>query len=267
MLTDTHCHLTSGKFGNDREEVMGAAREAGVTRIICPAENLEDAKRIVELAKKEEGIWGLAGYYPGQAKLDQSGKWKIESRKLIEGLKEFIKENKKLIVGIGEIGLDQYWLGRQAEVEREMFREQLELGVEMGLPVVVHNRGAEEEIRQVMESFGRAQDKGLRGQFHCWSGSDEFLDWVLERDFYVGFCGNVTYPKNEKLREQARRVPRERLLLETDSPYLPPQGKRGERNTPTNVRITAEFLANLRGVSLQELAELTSSNARELFGI
>lgn len=227
--------------------------------MICPSENLEDAKEIVELAKREEGIWGLAGIYPGE----------VGSREIVYGgigkLRDFVKQNREYIVGIGEIGLDRPSLLRASErqADLELFKGQLELAAEMDLPAVIHNRGAEIEIKEVMEGM----DKLPGGQFHCWSGSDAFLDYVLSRGFYVGFCANVTYPKNDKLREQAARVPADRLLLETDSPYLPPQGKRGERNTPENVKMTAALLADLRGDSPQALAEQTTENAQRLFGI
>jgi len=218
--------------------------------MICPAENLNDAKEIVKLAQSARGIWGLAGYYPGNA-----GE--------LKKLREFLLKNKDRIVGIGEIGLDVYWLARQAKIEKEMFRRQMELAVELNLPVVIHNREAEGEIRAVMDSL----DKLPRGQFHCWSGSDEFLDYVIERDYYVGFCGNVTYKKNEKLREQVKKVPRERLLVETDAPYLPPEGKRGERNTPMSVKITARLIAELREQSEEEIARQTTENAVRLFAL
>lgn len=250
MLIDTHCHLSHGKFRDDREEVVERAQAGGVDKLLVPAENLTDAMRIGEIVKVREGVWGMAGYYPG-------------NEGAVDVLRQFVENSREWVVAIGEIGLDIYWLKRQRGQEMKLFREQMELAREVGMPVVVHNRGAEEEIREVMDGIAMLPE----GQFHCWSGSDEFLEYVLARGYYVGFCGNVTYPANESLRRQLRRLPKERLLLETDAPYLPPQGKRGERNEPVNVKITAEFVARELEMELSELARIVTHNAERLFGI
>jgi TatD DNase family protein len=173
---------------------------------------------------------------------------------------EILSNNNK-IVGIGEIGLDETPLKINPELEYEVFETQLKYAIDHDYPVVIHTRNTEREMWDVFKSYSKLP----RGHMHCFSGSIAWLEYVLERGFYVGFDGNVTYKNAENLRELARRVPGSRLLLETDSPYLPPAGRRGERNEPGNVRITAEFLANLRGESSQALVEMTSRNARELY--
>lgn len=256
MLVDTHCHLWEERLAGEVDQVVGRAVKAGVERMIVPGTSLESSRLAVELVKQyPKQVRALVGIHPEE---EAAGGWLAELRKLIEVSREWV-------VGIGEIGMDRpsLWQASERQAKLELFSSQLELAVELSLPVVIHNRESEKEIREVMGKMERLP----KGQFHCWSGSDEFLEWVLERDFYVSFGGNVTYPKNEKLREQVKRVPVKRLLLETDSPYLPPQGKRGERNEPSNVRISAQTIAWVRGMELEELAEQTSVNAERLFGL
>lgn len=256
MLIDTHCHLSSRKFRDDLGKVIERAMDGDVEKIIVPSTNLEDAKKILEITKEYDGIYGLAGIYPGEAY--KQSDWEADLEKIRELLM-----NQEKFVGIGEIGLDLYWDKRNIELEKQVFKRQLELAVELELPVVIHNRLAEKEIREVLENM----DKLPKGHFHCWSGNKEFLEYVIEKGFYVGFCGNVTYPSNKKLQEMVKSVPINRLLLETDSPYLSPQGKRGKRNEPINVKITAEFLADSKGVSVTSLINETGDNAKSLFRI
>lgn len=172
-------------------------------------------------------------------------------------------ENNKKIVGIGEIGLDETPLRTNPELETTVFETQLKYALENNYPVVIHTRNTELEMWEVFKRY----DKLPKGHMHCFSGSVAWLEYVLTRGLYVGFDGNITYKNAENLRELAKRVPIERLLLETDSPYLPPTGRRGERNEPGNVRITAEFLANLRGEPIETLVEITSRNARALYNL
>lgn len=254
MLIDTHCHLTDGRFKEDVAQMIAQARKNGVEKIIVPATDLKDSYRVVKLIAKQENVYGLLGIYPGNAEKI----FNLEDT--IFKLKGLIANNQK-IVGIGEIGLDSYWNERDLEKQKDVFRAQLELALELDKSVAVHSRGAEVEIREVFESM----EKLPKGQFHCFGESEEFLRYLLEKGFYVSFCGNVTYKSADNLRGLAKIVPESRLLLETDAPYLPPAGKRGERNTPANVRITAEFLANLRGVRLEELERQTTKNAHELY--
>ncbi|TXH01960.1 MAG: TatD family deoxyribonuclease [Candidatus Moraniibacteriota bacterium] len=252
-MIDTHAHLTDERYGGDVTEVLERSKESGVEAIINPSTTLADARLVDRLTRTYPQVYGLVGLYPGEAKKES---WQSE----LKEMRELLSNNKK-IVGIGEIGLDETPLKINPDLEYEVFETQLKYALDNDYPVVIHTRNTEREMWEVFKRYSRLP----RGHMHCFSGSIEWLEYVLERGFYVGFDGNVTYKNAENLRELARRVPGSRLLLETDSPYLPPAGRRGERNEPGNVRITAEFLANLRGESCQALVEMTSHNARELY--
>lgn len=254
MLVDTHCHLSSKKFSEDLDDVIEQAKLSGVEKILIPTLNLNDLQNVEEITNKHEGVYGLGGLYPGEAQKNHN--WKSE----VNEIKKIITGNKK-IIGIGEIGMDGYWNERNLTLEKAVFRAQLEMAVEINVPVVIHSRNAESEITHVMNNL----DILPRGHFHCWSGDEAFLQYVLSKDFYVGFCGNITYPSSESLREMAKIVPIEKMLLETDSPYLPPQGMRGERNQPKNVKILGDFLAELKNVDSATLISQTGANARKLY--
>ena len=276
MLIDTHCHLTDRRF-SDIGEVLKRAQEAGVERVIFPSTSVEDAKLAVEIAEKYqqyclvgihpenvEDLYGLSRS-PRRPRNDDgmdSGSLAGMTDVVIGELEEIIKSSKR-VVGIGEIGLDFFY-----DKEIELFRRQMELAVENNLPVAIHMREAEEEMRDELDNFRRAhRDAPLRGQFHCFAGSEEFLEMILERGFYVSFCGNITYKTAGNLRELLRRVPLDRLLLETDSPYLAPEPLRGTVNIPANVKIIAEFVATELNLDLPKLAEITSQNTKCLYSL
>lgn len=255
MIIDTHCHLIDEAFEKDRREVVKEAIRQGVERMIVPSTNLQESREVVKWTEEVEGVYGLIGVHPEAIINDK----KIET----EGLRELsINES---VVGIGEIGLDFYWDKNKESknLQMQVFEKQMRIASELDLPVVIHMREAEEEIREVLDGL----EDLPKGQFHCWSGDEKFLEYVLDKDFYVSFAGNVTYPKAEELRKLVKMVPVEKLLLETDSPYLSPQKKRGARNVPENVIIIGRFLADLLGISEKELFERTRQNTKELFNI
>jgi len=177
-------------------------------------------------------------------------------------VEELVRRSNR-VVGIGEIGLDFHYDKERSskELQIKVFREQMELAGELELPVAIHTRDAEEEMRGVLKTSSSLP----AGQFHCWSGSDGLLGLVLEKGFYVSFCGNITYKSADLLREQVKRVPFDRLLLETDSPYLAPGGRRGSLNEPANVKIIAEYIADLLGVSSETLINQTTANTQCLY--
>ncbi len=254
-MIDTHAHLTDPRYVADLPSVLARAEESGVQVMINPSTSLKDARQVDALTKLYPQIYGLVGLYPGEARDDS---WEKD----LETMWNMIAENKK-IVGIGEIGLDETPLKINPELEYAVFESQLNHAIEHDYPVVIHTRNTEDEMWDLMKKYPKLP----RGHMHCFSGSVEWLEYVLSRGFYVGFDGNITYKNAENLRELALRVPLDRLLLETDSPYLPPTGHRGERNEPGNVRITAEFLATLRNESLDTLTQMTTQNARALYKI
>jgi len=255
-MIDTHAHLSDQTFEGRLDRVVRSAKNVGVERIIVPSVDLEDATKVKDIARQYKGVYALVGVHPEKVINDLDFKFRDDE------MMRLIKNDEK-VVGIGEIGLDFYWDKQKKTRKRqvELFKKQLELAVVMDLPVVIHMRDAEEEVTEVIQSL----EITPRGQFHCWSGGENFLKLVLDKGFYVSFAGNVTYKKNEALVDLVRQTPLERLILETDSPYLAPRELRGEMNQPKNVRIVASFLASLYEKSVEKINEITSKNALELF--
>ncbi len=255
-MIDTHAHLSDQAFERKLDRVVKSAKNVGVERIIVPSVDLEDATKVKDIAKQYKGVYALVGVHPEKVINDPDFKFRDDE------MMRLIKDEEK-IVGIGEIGLDFYW-DRQKKTKKrqvELFKKQLELAVVMDLPVVIHMRDAEEEVTEVIQSL----EITPRGQFHCWSGGEDFLKLVLNKGFYVSFAGNVTYKKSDHLVSLVKRTPIERLVLETDSPYLAPGELRGRMNEPKNVKIMASFLAGLYQRPIEEIHEITSKNALELF--
>lgn len=250
MLIDTHCHLLDPMIGNV-SEVVKEAKKIGVEKIVCPMTELSVWDEAKDLAEREEGVFILAGIHPEE--LEMVGPLGVE----MDQLREIVKHKK--VKGIGEIGLDFYFDREKATKAKqiEFFITQMELAAELELPVVIHMRNAQVEMAEVLKKLKRLP----QGQFHCFAGDSEFMKSVLSMGFYVSFCGNITYKSAEDLRNLAKKVPLDRLLLETDSPYLAPVPKRGSVNVPRNVKITAEFIAELRGEKFEDVARITSENA------
>lgn len=266
MLIDTHCHLTDKKLIDQAEEIIARAREAGVERMIVPTGGLLDGKKAIGLAEKCESVWATVGIHPevlaGETIPAWRGEWLAAGGDWVNRVRELARSSNK-VVGIGEIGLDFYHdkEKRSQEIQMRIFQEQLELAMELDLPVAIHMRAGETEMRQVLTQM----EKLPGGQFHCWAGSEEFLAEVLKKGFYVSFCGNITYKSAGDLRELIKKVPPDRLLLETDSPYLAPEGRRGSVNEPSNVKILAEYIAELLEVPFSTLINQTTKNAKCLY--
>jgi TatD DNase family protein len=250
MLIDTHCHLDFPDFNPDREEVIQRARQDGVGRIINIGSSLRGSQAGVDLAKKYDFIYTSIGIHPHEAdKIDKQA---------IEYIRQLSKEDK--VVAIGEIGLDYYKNISSAKNQKILFLTLLELADQHSLPVIIHCRQAQEDIYKILK------DKNINsGVVHCFSGDKKFLNLCLDLGLYVSFTCNLTYKKSENLRSLVRLVPLQRLLLETDAPFLPPEGLRGRRNEPAYVKYLAEELARLKGVNLKEVARITTDNACKLF--
>lgn len=266
MLIDTHCHLTDERLAIQIEDVLARATEAGVGRLIVPSSGILDGKKVIDLAEKYENVFALVGVHPevldSEADPAFRDEWLAAGGDWVGKVEEVARSSAK-VVGIGEIGLDFYYdkSKRSRELQMRVFQEQLELAFDLKLPAVIHMREAEEEMKEVIENLGKLPN----GQFHCWSGSRGLLDFVLAKGFYVSFCGNITYKSAERLREAIKQVPIKRLLLETDSPYLAPEGYRSGSNEPANVKIIAEYIAKLLGTPLETLINQTTENAKCLF--
>jgi len=251
MLIDTHAHLNMPDY-TDLSEVLTRAEQADVKIIINVSFDLAASQKSLQLAQDIDNIYAAIGIHPHDAETVND-----------ETLK-FLKEKSSLpkVVAIGETGLDYYKNLSPKEAQKEAFRKQLALAQEVNLPVIVHSRDAHKDSFLILKE----ENKGnLRGVMHCYAAGLEYLQDFIDLGFYFSFGGPVTYPKANDLRETVKAVPLERLLLETDSPYLTPQAYRGKRNEPAYLKLTAEKIAEVKGISYEELAFQTTKNARALF--
>ena len=249
-LVDTHCHLDFPQFDPDRDKVILRAKEQGVRLIVNIGSSLEGSRRSVELSKEHDFIYATVGVHPHEA--DTFNK---ETEREICAL----AKNEK-VVAIGEIGLDYFKNFSKQENQRPLFIRLLGLAEELNLPVVLHNREAEvDTLRMVKEAMP------IRAVVHCFSGDEKFLKDCLDLGFYISFTCNITYKKAEKLRALVGITPLDRLMLETDAPYLSPEGLRGKRNEPVNVTILAQEIAKIKGISIEEISAATTENAKQFF--
>lgn len=255
-LIDTHAHLDDERFAGEIDEILERAEEAGIRQILTVGESPETFEATIALAEKYPQLFAAIGIHPQQA-----DKGTPEALARIEQL---ARAHAK-VVAIGEIGFDYYYEYAPRPVQEEVFRAQLRMAQSLELPFIVHDRDAHDDTLRVLRE--EAQGHKLRGVLHCFSGDAAFAEGCLELGLHLAFGGTLTYPKNAGLRAVAATVPEDRLLLETDCPYLAPQKRRGKRNEPAFMRLTAEKLAEERGITLEELAAITSRNAAELFGM
>jgi len=253
MLIDTHAHIQDEKFDEDRAEVIERAMAAGVECIINIGDTIESSARAVKLAEDYPGIYAAVGIHPQEA-----GTMMASHDELLASWAELPK-----VVAIGEIGLDYYYENCSRQCQREVFIRQLDVARQMHLPVSIHDREAHGDLMEIIKKEG----KGIRGVIHCFSGSWEMARELLKRGWYLGIDGPLTFKNAAKLPEIVQQVPLERLLVETDSPYLAPVPKRGHRNEPAFVRFVAEKAAEIRGISFEEFAGATTQNARDLFDL
>jgi TatD DNase family protein len=253
MSIDTHAHLEMEAFDADREEVLKRAAEAGLTAIVTVGTTLTDCEKAVALARRYPPVYAAVGIHPHEVKGIDAETY--------DALRVLARQDK--VVAIGEIGLDFFYNLSPQEVQLRRFAEQLDLAEELDMPVIIHDREAHAETLRIL----RLRKGRLRGVLHCFSGDQTMARECLEVGFYLSVAGPVTYRKADQLREVARNVPLDRLLIETDAPYLAPQPHRGKRNEPAYVVETAGCLAEIRGLPVGELIRLTAANARRLFRI
>ncbi len=282
MLTDTHCHLDFNKFDEDRDAVIQRALEAGVKRILIPAIELESCQAVIRLANSHPNLFAAVGFHPTEL-----NGWNDDS---IENLRGMIfprptpsaGEKGGKIVAIGEIGLDYYWVKEpeQQARQRQVLKDQLRLAREAGLPVIIHMREADDawfgqasidllDILIEWQSGLAAEGHPLAekpGVLHSFNGSLETAQKAIERHFYIGVTGPVTYKNAEEKRQIIRQLPLERLLIETDAPFLTPVPHRGKRNEPAFVAHIADTIAKIHKTTREQVAEITAANATRLFG-
>lgn len=252
MYFDTHAHYDSSKFDADRDAVLRALPESGVTIVVDPGDNAERSRRAVELAQQYPHVYAAVGWHPEEAE-----SWDENS---LPAIRELAKQPK--VCAIGEIGLDYYWDTTYRERQKEMFRAQIELALELDLPVIVHDREAHGDSLEIVRDY-----PALRGVFHCFSGSVEMAQELLRRGWYLGFDGPITYKNAARAPEVIRICPMERILLETDSPYLAPVPNRGKRNDSRNLPYIAATVARIKDMPVEAVAAQTMENGKKLFGI
>ncbi len=258
MLTviDTHCHLDFGQYDSDRDQVLQDARANGLESIIVPAVDLKSCKRVLDLTEQYGEVFAAIGIHPNSS-ADWQDSWINDLRDMAGGTK---------IVAIGEIGLDYYREHSPRSIQIQAFRLQLELAAELGLPVIIHNRDASDDVLDLLEESG-SMNNSSKGVLHSFSGELAVAEQALRLGYYLGFTGPVTFKNAESLRLVASRVPINRILVETDGPYLAPQKYRGRRNEPSYVIEVVAKLAELHGVSFEQMARQTTKNAIDLFSL
>ena len=253
MLFDTHAHYDSRKFDADRDEVLSALPGQGVELVVNPGCDLESSRKAVALAERYSFVYAAVGVHPEDCADWQDGH--------LDKLRALAAHPK--VVAIGEIGLDYYWKENPPrEFQQRVFRAQLALGLELGLPVIVHDREAHGDCMDIVREF-----PGVHGVFHCFSGSAEMAKELVRLGWMISFTGVLTYPNARKAAEAAQAIPLDRIMIETDSPYMAPVPHRGKRNHSGYVAHICERLAELKGISAEECARVTMENGRQFFQI
>lgn len=266
-MVDVHCHLNFKSFREDFDKVIKQAQKDGVEMIINTGTSLESSQHAVELAEKYKNLYAVVGIHPHHADKLHPG-WEKELEK--------IATSSKKVVAIGEIGLDYYAYASNGIVEpklqKDVFIKQLELAHKLNLPLQIHNRQAENDILEILNTHPSLINKNKPGMFHCMSGSVDFLEKVLKLGFLVGFDGNITYEgiakgENTALSELVKNSPLEKIVTETDSPYLTPEPHKHSRNIPSYVIIVAAQIGKIKGIDSKEVEAKTSENAKNLFDL
>ena len=252
MFVDSHCHLNDIKFQDDLDAVIQRAKDFNVKKMVTICTLMEDAAEILTLAKQYDELYCTVGVHPHDAK------GSVEKGPLYNQLKSYVNEDK--VIGLGETGLDYYYENSPKLEQKQAFQTHIQLAKETDLPLIVHTRDAEEDTIELLKST-----EGIRGVIHCFSGSQWLADQALSLGFYISISGIVTFTKADELREIVKTIPLDRLLVETDAPYLAPVPKRGQRNEPAFMIYTAKAVAELHHISMDELATQTTNNFYRLF--
>ncbi len=251
-MIDTHSHINMIE-GITPDEIIKNAKDNGIDKIIVPSAYPSDMENIMELISKYDNVYGMLGIHPSEVK-----SWDDSFN---EKIKNYAKNSK--IVAIGEIGLDYYWDKSFNDLQKKVFIKQIKLANELNLPIDIHDREAHKDTYDIIQEH----NNGSKVIMHCFSGSVEFARECVKAGFYLGIGGVVTFKNAVKMKEVAKDVPLERILLETDAPYLTPVPFRGKENQPAYVKYVAEEIASLRGISVEEVAQITTENAKTVFNI
>lgn len=268
MLIDTHCHLSN--IVNDNfdqllsvgqiekiKDIINQAKEAGVEKILNVGTSLIESINSIEIAKNYESVWAAVGIHPN----DLTDNWQDDLKQLEKFLDD---KNKFKIKAIGECGLDFHYSDYNIEKQKAGFKAQIKLALDYDLPLVIHTRDAKDGVLEILKNY---KNSNLRGVIHCFSEDQSFAYRSIELGFKLGIGGTITYPKNNILRETVTSVGLDNIVLETDAPFLPPQYMRGKKNSPKEIKVIAEFIAQLFNTSFDIVAEKTTKNAEKLFCI
>lgn len=254
MLFDTHAHLNAEQFDEDLHEVIERAQQEGVENMVIVGFDRPTITRAMELVEQFDFMYAAVGWHPVDA-IDMTD----EDLAWIEEL-----ANHPKVVAIGEMGLDYHWDKSPKDIQKEVFRKQIQLAKRVKLPIVIHNREATADIVEILKEEGASEVGGI---MHCFSGSVEVAEECINMNFYISLGGPVTFKNARKPKEVAEAVPLDKLLIETDCPYLAPHPHRGKRNEPGYVKLVAEEIATLKGITYEEVAKKTTENAKKFFGI
>lgn len=254
MIFDSHAHYDDEAFHEDREALLSSMKENGIGYIVNVGASMESTKSSVELAEKYDFIYASAGVHPSEVE--------ELSEVDIQRLKEYSELNK--VVAIGEIGLDYHYPEPEKDIQEKWFRRQLDLAQEAGLPVIIHSREAARNTFEILKEYNGRLNGGI---IHCFSYSPELAEEYLKMGYYIGIGGVLTFKNAKKLKEVAEIVPMDRIVIETDCPYLSPEPHRGSRNNSVNLKYVVSELAEIKGLSDEEIIDITCKNAMKLYGI
>ena len=256
---DSHSHYNDEKFDEDREQIIKETYEADVTKFVCAGYNIQSSLFSLNMSEKYEFIYSICGISPNDIPQSEQQLWKD-----INEITEIVKKNNsKKLVAIGEIGLDYYWSKENKDLQKQAFIKQIELANELDLPIVIHSRDASVDTIDILEKH----KVNRTGIFHCCQLNKELVRQALELGYYISFAGPITFKNSKNAPEVIKMVPIDRILIETDSPYLAPEPNRGKRNDCRNVKYVAQKIADVKGYSLEEVAKKTYENAMRIFNI
>lgn len=254
---DSHSHLNDEKFDEDRDKIIKEIYESGTTNFITAGYSVESSKKAVEISNNYDFIYATAGISPNDIPQTEEELWKQ-----LGEIKQIAKNNKK-ILAIGEIGLDYYWNKENKDIQKKAFVEQIKLANELELPIVIHTREAISDTIQILKE----NEVKNRGIFHCCPQNRELIKEGLKLGFYISFAGPITFKNSKNADEMISLVPDDRILIETDSPYLAPEPARGTRNTPINVKYIAKKIADVKGLNIEDVEKITIENTKKILRI
>ncbi|MCG1030315.1 TatD family hydrolase [Virgibacillus halodenitrificans] len=254
MLFDTHVHLNARQFEEDRTDTIQRAFNAGVQHMVVVGFDRETIPLAIEIAEDYDTIYAAVGWHP------------VDAIDMTDGDLQWIEElsSHPKVVAIGEMGLDYHWDKSPANIQKDVFRKQIQLAKKVNMPIIIHNREATEDIVKILQEENA---KEVGGIMHCYNDSVDYVQACLDMNFYISLGGPVTFKNAPLPKEVAAQVPLNRLLIETDAPFLAPHPNRGKRNEPAYVKLVAEKIAEIRGISFEEVGKITTENARNLFKI